>query len=163
MSLFVFYAVKCVGCPGFQRIIFLLCYFRSYFLNRCGNIDNNLINSTLIENLPPNTNTTITFHWGTTSVTPCNHYNITAKATILLGETNTTNNILTDGTVKIKMIGDADGDGRVDMNDIYLVAKGFGSYPGHPKWNPAADINKDGNVGIMDIAMISGNFGKTYP
>jgi len=122
--------------------------------------DNTPINTTLIENLPPDTNKTTTFHWDTIGVKPCNNYNITAKATILPGETNTTNNILTDGKVKIKMIGDIDGDGQVDMKDISLAARGFGSFPGHPRWDPNLDINNDGKVDLKDVGLIARNFGK---
>ncbi len=122
--------------------------------------DNNLINTTLIENLPPHTNKTITFHWDTTGVKPCNNYNITAKADILLGETNTTNNNLTDGKVKIKMIGDVDGNGKVDIRDIAMAARAFGSYPGHPRWDPDLDFNNDGKINIRDLVLVARNFGK---
>jgi hypothetical protein len=32
-----------------------------------------------------------------------------------------------------------------------------------PNWNPAADVNGDGVVDIMDIALIASNFGQHYP
>ena len=56
--------------------------------------------------------------------------------------------------------GDINGDGRVDMKDIALVARAFGSTPTSPNWNPAADINGDGTVNMKDIALVARNFGQ---
>ena len=39
----------------------------------------------------------------------------------------------------------------------------FGSYPGHPKWNPACDINRDNRIDIFDVARVVANFGKFCP
>ena len=36
---------------------------------------------------------------------------------------------------------DINNDGVVDMLDISIAAYAFGSYPGHPRWNPLADVN----------------------
>jgi branched-chain amino acid transport system substrate-binding protein len=51
-------------------------------------------------------------------------------------------------------------DGKVDIKDIALAAKSFGSYPGHPKWDKEADINYDSKVDIKDIARIAKDFGE---
>jgi Ca2+-binding EF-hand superfamily protein len=57
-------------------------------------------------------------------------------------------------------MGDVNGDGRVDLKDIALVARAFGSTPTSPNWNPAADINGDGIVNMQDIAIVARNFGQ---
>jgi parallel beta-helix repeat protein len=54
-------------------------------------------------------------------------------------------------------------DGKVDMRDIGLAARAFGSSPGNPRWNPAADINYDFKVDMRDIGPIARQFGKTDP
>ena len=59
------------------------------------------------------------------------------------------------------MIGDFNKDMVVDMKDISLVAKAFGSYPGHPRWNPVVDLNQDNRVDMRDLATVARNFGKT--
>ena len=59
------------------------------------------------------------------------------------------------------LLGDVDGDGKVDMKDVGAAAKAFGSYPDHPRWNPDADVTLNGRVDLQDIAIISRNFGKT--
>ncbi|MEM2780868.1 MAG: ABC transporter substrate-binding protein, partial [Candidatus Bathyarchaeia archaeon] len=50
-------------------------------------------------------------------------------------------------------------DSKVDMKDIATVAKAFGSFPGHPHWNPFVDINYDYKIDMKDIASVSKKFG----
>jgi len=58
---------------------------------------------------------------------------------------------------------DINRDGKIDGKDIAVVAKAFGSYPGHPRWNPQADLNQGNKIEGKDIAKVAKNFGKTYP
>jgi len=51
-------------------------------------------------------------------------------------------------------------DGRYDLEDLAIITLSFGSYPGHPRWNPAADLNKDKLVNIKDIALMALKMGK---
>jgi hypothetical protein len=59
-------------------------------------------------------------------------------------------------------------DRQVDMRDIAVIAFAFGSSPGHPRWNQAADITgstpgvPDGKVDMRDIAAAAKNFGKKW-
>lgn len=128
--------------------------------------DSNLIGTAPVVDLLPNTETILVFIWNTSGLEPCHNYTITGEATAIPYEYNTTNNILVDGTVKIRLVGDINGDNKVDMKDIAIVAAAFGSYPGHPRWNPEADVTgtvylvPDGKVDMRDVALISRNFGK---
>jgi predicted GH43/DUF377 family glycosyl hydrolase len=56
---------------------------------------------------------------------------------------------------------DINKDGRVEMKDVAIVARAFGSTSGDPNWNPMADLNKDGVVDKTDITMVVESFGKT--
>jgi hypothetical protein len=59
--------------------------------------------------------------------------------------------------------GDVNGDGKVDVQDIAVAEKAFGSSagpPANPRWNPAADMNQDGRIDVFDIAVICKNFGQ---
>lgn len=62
----------------------------------------------------------------------------------------------------IGLAGDLNFDGIVDIKDMVLAAMAFGSYPGHPAWNPIADVNSDGTVDIKDLVAIALHFGETY-
>jgi len=55
---------------------------------------------------------------------------------------------------------DINNDGVVDMLDISIAAYAFGSYPGHPRWNPLADVNHDNYVDMVDLSLIARHFGE---
>jgi hypothetical protein len=59
------------------------------------------------------------------------------------------------------IIGDINGDGKVDIQDLILFIKAFGSYPTHPRWNPDADFDSDSKIDIKDLIQLLKNFGKT--
>jgi hypothetical protein len=57
------------------------------------------------------------------------------------------------------VIGDVNGDRKVDIKDILSVAKAFGSYPGNERWSLPADVNHDDKVDIRDILNVAKKFG----
>jgi PKD repeat protein len=57
---------------------------------------------------------------------------------------------------------DVNKDGKVNIIDLAIAAKGFGKRPGEPYWNEAADLDKNGVINIFDIARIAKDFGKTF-
>jgi parallel beta-helix repeat protein len=58
---------------------------------------------------------------------------------------------------------DINDDGKVNIADLFIVAKAFGSYPGHPKWNPIADVaNPYGIIDIVDVFTVATEYGKTF-
>ena len=66
----------------------------------------------------------------------------------------------TDIILVSSLIGDVNVDGKVDIEDIYMVALAFGETPNRPRWNPQADINNDEIIDIQDIYLTAKNFGK---
>ena len=127
------------------------------------------VETKMVKNMLPGSETTLTFSWNTVGVTPGN-YIISAQASIVPGETDKNDNTLPNGTIKIKMVGDVNGDGIVDIVDIVIVAIAFGSaqedYPETAwdeteNWNPDADLNYDGVVDIVDIVIAAIHFGET--
>jgi hypothetical protein len=70
------------------------------------------------------------------------------------------------GTVRVDVLttvpGDLNGDRKVDMRDLAIVAKAFGSSPGNSRWNPIADVFGDGKVDMTDVAFVAKNFGRTF-
>jgi parallel beta-helix repeat protein len=65
--------------------------------------------------------------------------------------------------IRVRMLGDINMDGKVDIQDLVLFIKAFGSYVTHPRWNIEADLNNDHKVDIQDLVLLIKNFGKTYP
>jgi len=124
--------------------------------------DDNMITELTITDLPPDQEVTIVFTWDTSGVAGGN-YTITVEAEILEYELNVTNNVFTDGTIQIRLLGDIDGNCSVDMHDLYLAALAFGSYEGHPDWNPYADLDQNGIIDMRDLFYVASNFGKVCP
>lgn len=54
------------------------------------------------------------------------NYTISGIASPIPHEYNATNNVLIDGTVKVRLYGDVNDDGKIDGKDIALVALHFG-------------------------------------
>jgi len=53
---------------------------------------------------------------------------------------------------------DLDEDGEVDILDLYVLCRAYGSYLGHERWDAKADINRDGKVNILDGVIIAKSF-----
>jgi len=53
--------------------------------------------------------------------------------------------------------GDADGDGVATCADIDIVKAAFGSKAGQSGFNPAADLNNDGVVNVLDLSLVARN------
>jgi parallel beta-helix repeat protein len=60
------------------------------------------------------------------------------------------------------LLGDLNNDGVVNILDMAIFGKAYGSYPGHPRWNPAADLDGNGIINILDCCIIAKNFGKKW-
>jgi hypothetical protein len=114
-----------------------------------------------VTNLAAEDTIELLFSWNTTDVQPCVNYTIIAEASILDGETDIADNTYVDGTVKVKLPGDVNGDGVVDVLDLTIVSIAYGSFEGEPDYNPEADVNKDGLVDMRDLATVARNLGHT--
>jgi len=57
---------------------------------------------------------------------------------------------------------DINGDGTINILDIAIVAKAYGSYPGHPNWNSKADLDGNDVINILDIAKVAKEYGKDF-
>jgi hypothetical protein len=120
--------------------------------------DSNLIGTQKVEELPPLNSSTLTFIWDTKGVTPCHNYTISANAT-LLGDVDLSNNVVTDGKVKIKMVGDVNGNGIVNMDDVYKLILAFLIDKDSSDWDPNLDMDGNGIVNMKDIFLTIRNFG----
>lgn len=53
------------------------------------------------------------------------------------------------------VLGDVNGDGKVDCSDVTIVRLALGTKNGQMTFNPEADLNLDGVVDIRDMAFVS--------
>jgi len=59
--------------------------------------------------------------------------------------------------------GDIDLNFWVNIVDISIVAKAFGTRPGDARWNPIADMDRNRWINIVDIFIVAKNYGYEYP
>jgi len=123
----------------------------------------NLIGAKTVTNLTPSAEITLVYIWSTTSALEGKNYQISAQATVVANEIDLRDNTFVFSYLRIKIMGDVTGDGTVDDQDMNIISLAFGSYPGHPRWNPDADLNHDGKIDLVDLAMGLSNYGKTIP
>ncbi len=58
-----------------------------------------------------------------------------------------------------KVVGDVNGDFKVDVLDAALLAYSYGTRPGDAKWNPNADFDNNGVIDILDAAQVAAYYG----
>jgi hypothetical protein len=115
--------------------------------------------------LPAHSSTIVGYSWNTSGFSKGN-YTISANATVVDGELDSADNNLTGSTVLVSFVGDVNGDGRVRVNDILLVAMRFGTdYGGPPNsqgWSYDAncDINGDLKIRVYDVLTVAQHFGE---
>jgi parallel beta-helix repeat protein len=57
---------------------------------------------------------------------------------------------------------DLNKDGIVDILDIAMVGRAYGSTPADSNWNQYCDVDYSGSVDIADVAIVARNYGKTF-
>jgi len=66
-------------------------------------------------------------------------------------------------TIKLKVlphIADLNEDGTVNIFDLAICARSYGSFPGHERWNAKADVDGNGKVNILDVVVIARSYNK---
>jgi len=130
--------------------------------------DNNTIGTKNVT-LGPGENTTLTFpwkpppsgYWWWMSPWPPQgpvYYGMSANASVVLGETATEDNTYIDGTVKIKIWGDASNDDFVDVDDLQFV--GWNWQQSARGKSAQCDFNFDCFVDIDDLQMMGWHWHK---
>ena len=116
-----------------------------------------------VHDLPVGTTAELLFTWNTIGLLPCVNYTLNAEAETVPYEMDFADNTLAypGGNIRIKLMGDVNGDCIVDLYDLTAVALAFSSSPGDPNWNPETDLNEDGTIDIFDIVTIVVNYGRT--
>jgi hypothetical protein len=76
-------------------------------------------------------------------------------------ESDETNNMATQGDVKVTVVGDINGDDTVNILDAVSIALAWGAEPSDPDWNVKADINHDSLVSMLDGTRIGLHWGET--
>jgi hypothetical protein len=59
--------------------------------------------------------------------------------------------------VAVRLTGDVNGDFRVNTQDLRLISGALGARVGQPKYNPAADVSRDGRIRLDDYRLARRN------
>jgi hypothetical protein len=117
------------------------------------------VNTTLVSNLAVGAQSTVAFKWNATGWTHGN-YAISGYAVPVSGETNTADNTLINGIIRVVIPGDINGDEIIDIYDAILLSNAFNSAPGNPRWSPNADLKTDDTIDIYDAIVLANHFGQ---
>ncbi len=137
-----------------------------------GNVAENVTVQLSLQNTSIQENRTITIQPSTsqsalflllTQTIPKGNYTVIASAFPVPGQTNTTNNTLSGGALQVRIPGDVDGNGRVNILDAADAAFLFGKTCSSPGYQDAADINNDCRIDILDMAIVAFYFGTVDP
>jgi len=104
----------------------------------------------------------LVFVWNTSGFAK-GSYMIRAVVDPVAGEAENAlaNNVFDDGRVVVTMIGDVQGDLKVDVLDLIGLGEAYGSDPTKQHWNLFCDFNDDGKIDSSDLRLLGRNFGKT--
>jgi len=119
-----------------------------------------MIGSATIPSLSAGSTASVTIQWGT-NILARGNFVLSASTPTRPGETNSANNKLAGPTVSVRLPGDLNGDGVVNILDASILGAAYGSTPTNSNWNPNADINNDGKVDQIDVIIFQANFGRT--
>ncbi len=113
--------------------------------------------------LSEGTSQIITLNWSTVSFAK-GDYTISAYVTKVVGETDTTDNILHFPVqLRVTIQGDVDGSFDVDIFDLVKITSHYGETP-PPIWPlPPTDVNGDGRITILDVVICTSHYGQKYP
>jgi hypothetical protein len=124
---------------------------------------NSTVISTIVNvSLAKNTSEILLFSWNTTSFA-YGHYMISATATKVPYEINTKNNTCAGGTVTVTIIGDVNGDFKVNILDVVKITSIYGTKRGQSGFNPNCDLGDYGVINILDVVLCTSHYGEKYP
>jgi len=117
--------------------------------------------------LEPNRTLSIFFAWNTTSYNNGN-YTLSAVVDAIPGEIDVGDNSFVLAGIHVGLLGDVNGDGKVDVKDAYKVALAYGTSSEGPNppgrtYNPNCDINGDEKVDVKDYYIVCRHYGEVDP
>jgi hypothetical protein len=102
--------------------------------------------------LPPMTSTVLSFLWFTPYVEERGIYAVKAYINPLPGELDIEDNNKTSDAYIATILGDVNGDVRVDIYDLFELGRAYGSTPSMANWNPNCDLPLgDGKIDAEDL------------
>jgi general secretion pathway protein D len=111
--------------------------------------------------LNPGTSGTVALWWNTTTL-GYGTYTMQVFIPPLPFQIDTSNNNFTT-TAVVTIPGDLNGDFKVSLADLVILAQAYGSRPSNLNWNANADIDGNGVVGLTDLVNLATHYGEQFP
>lgn len=67
--------------------------------------------------------------------------------------------VITGGSVNLVACHDVNGDGKVTLSDLIIVAAHYGAVLGGPNYVPLYDVNSDGRINLTDLIILAAAYG----
>lgn len=131
-------------------------------LNVTANCNGTTIDAKFVSNLTVGGSFTASLTWNISKLTQFGPYVVKAEISIVPGETHKEDNVYDVGIVKVKMVGDVNGDKKINILDIAVIGTAFGHKVGESRYKLNYDMNLDYVIDIVDISMAAKNYSKTY-
>jgi predicted GH43/DUF377 family glycosyl hydrolase len=112
--------------------------------------------------LPEGGSANVIFTWNSASFSK-GVYTVSAHAEPVPNEKVLSNNNLVDGTIRVTIPGDVNGDFKVNCKDLAMLLCSYGAKLGSARWDPNCDINGDGKINCIDLAVLLCHYGQHYP
>jgi hypothetical protein len=114
-----------------------------------------------ITTLNPGASGTVALWWNTTTL-GYGTYTVQVFIPPLPFQIDTSNNNFTT-TAVVTIPGDLNGDFKVSLADLVILAQAYGSRPSNLNWNANADIDSNGVVGLTDLVNLATHYGQQFP
>lgn len=82
-------------------------------------------------------------------------YIISTQITIFPRDLNATDDVKVSRVRLVTLPGDINDDFKVNIVDLVILAKAYGSEAGESRWNLDADLDGDGIIGLKDLIILS--------
>ena len=116
--------------------------------NITAHYDGSIIDTRIVTLYPP-TSTALNLTWDTSGVSPGN-YTISAEASAVAGENDTTDNAYVDGMIYVILQGDVNDNGQVNVIDMLLLKIAITLGKTVEEF-PFYDVDGNGQINVMDM------------
>jgi len=103
--------------------------------------------------LSPGSSIEVTFTWSIAGWS-LGKYNVIAYASEVPGEDDVLDNSAYL-SLRVAKPGDVNGDGKINVLDLIVVARAIGTRPGDAKWDPNADVKEDKRINVLDLILVA--------
>ena len=120
------------------------------------------IGTKTVSNLISGDQAVVTIKWNTVGFAYGN-YLISAQASTVSNESDTSNNVLVDGVLLVTIPGDVDGNFAVTILDVVKISSCYASKRGKTQFISNSDLDDNDVITILDVVICTSHYAQRYP